>query len=74
MVFSFKQAVGFVERNTASLPAELGFYRLWSGITWRTQRNHHVKNRAFFDPDQTLMPQVRFLDSTKPDKYGPRGF
>jgi hypothetical protein len=30
-----------------------------------------AKNHAFFDPDQTLMPQLRFLDSTKPDKYGP---
>ena len=29
---------------------------------------------AFFASYQTLMPQVRFLDSMKRDKYGPRGF
>ena len=29
---------------------------------------------AFLASYQTLMPQVRFLDSMKPDKYGPRGF
>jgi len=33
-----------------------------------------VENHAFFDPDQTLMPQLPFLDSPKPDQYGSRGF
>jgi hypothetical protein len=32
------------------------------------------ENHRFFDPDQTLMPQLPFLDSLKPDQYGPRGF
>jgi len=32
------------------------------------------ENHPFFDPDQTLMPQLPFLDSLKPDQYGPRGF
>ena len=32
------------------------------------------KNPPFIAYYQTLMPQGRFLDSHKPDKYGPRGF
>jgi hypothetical protein len=33
-----------------------------------------AKISAFFALYQPLMPQVRFLDSMKLDKYGPRGF
>jgi hypothetical protein len=46
----------------------------WKFLAMHTTVGWIDENRSFFDPDQTLMPQLPFLDSLKPDQYGPRGF